>query len=173
MKRIYILLFIVPLFLIACDKDDDIVIKTSLPITIPVEVNEASAINQKSVQAGYSFTTSETYYLKDNEDVKDYLSNMKYISSKGHSKEITGLEDGDIIKDIEISLTGGDVIMASENITNSDPGTTLPNEGYATFGDILLSEKQITVTVTGSTNKIPMDFNVNVILNIEVIAEEL
>lgn len=173
MKRIYFLLFIIPVFLISCDKEDDIQIKTTLPLTLSVEVREQSAVNQMSGQAKYSFTASKTYYLSDNQEVKDYLSNMNYIANKGHSMGVTGLADGDTINNIVISVKEGTGLMAFESVTSTNTGTSVPVDEYANFGDILLSEKQITVTVTGTTSKAPMDFDVHVALQIEVYADEL
>jgi len=173
MKRIYFSLFIISVFLFSCKDDDTIEIRTSLPITVSVNVTEPT--DQEAGQSEYSFETSQTYSLSNNDDVKEYLDNLKHISTKGYSGEITGLEDGEMINHIQISVADGSKLIVRENITNVDPGTQLPNNtgAYGIIGEELQSEKQITVTVTGTTNKAPMDFDVIVTLQIEVVAEEI
>ena len=97
---------------------------------------------------------------------------MKYISYKGHSGGISGLADGDTIK-TEIVVGDETVLWSFEGITSSSPGKQLQNGNvaYATIGDILLSEKQLTVNVTGTTNKAPMNFNIDLSLQITVFVE--
>jgi len=173
MKRIYLLLFIISIFLYSCN-DDDMEIKTNIPISLPINVNEASATNQDTGQPEYSFTASETYRLSDNEDVSEYLDDMKYIAYKGHSVGVNGLADGDTVRNIEVLVGDESVLTTLENVTNSDPGTIVSGglASYATIGDILLAEKQITISVNGTTEKAPIDFTIDLSLQIAVFVDE-
>ncbi|WP_299577594.1 hypothetical protein [uncultured Sunxiuqinia sp.] len=175
MKRIIFFLSIIAVLLISCNEDDPIEVRTSLPITIAVEVPEPAINDQESGQTEYSFTASQCYHLSDNKDVKDYLDNMKYIDHKGYSIEITGLEDGEVIKDIVFSVEDKNKFEAFENVTKDDYGTRRTNDeiGYAVIHNVLLSEKQLTITVTGTTNKAPMDFDVDIQFEIGVLTDEI
>lgn len=175
MKQIYILLLIVPFFLFSCDKDDDTVdVLTNLETTIPVHVVQPSEATQKSGLSEYVFSATKTYYLKDNADVVNYLDDLETVVLKYFTFEITGLEDDEIINSLEVSVDGGDLLVARENITNAGYGTELPhNVGvYGTVGDVLQSEQQITITVSGTTNMAPMDFDVKLMLQVDVEAKE-
>lgn len=172
MKQNCILLLIFSLFLFSCDNDDPVVIETNLPVTIPIQVSESSATDTESGQTEYAFTGSETYYLSDNDDLKGQIDDITYISSKGWSTEVTGLAEGDTINVVTTSIGDDNELSTVENVTNPLTGTAFPS-GYATFGVVLMEEKQVTVTVEGTTNKAPMNFDVNFELFIEaVLADE-
>lgn len=169
MKQNYILLLIASFFLFSCDNEDTLTIETNLPVTVSVEVSEQSVTDQKSGKTEYPFTASETYYLRDNDDLKNYMDNITYIFSKGFSAETTGLAEGDTINDVTISI--GESIV---NISQPESASPLAQKGfvYATFGKILMEEKQVTVTVEGTANKASMNFDVNMELLIEATANK-
>lgn len=169
MKQNYILLLILSLFLFSCDNDDTVTFETKLPGIVPVKVSESSAIKQESGKTKYSFTASKTYYLEGNDDLKDYKDNITYILSKGFSAQITGLAKGDTINNVSVSVGESTV-----EITQPKSANPLENGGftYAVFGEKLMKEKQVTVTVAGTTNKAPMNFDVNMDLLIEVTADK-
>lgn len=169
MKQNYILLLIMALFLFSCDNDDTVTFETNLPGTVPIEVSESSAIKQESGKTKYSFTASKTYSLDHNDDLKEYMDNITYIFSIGFSAQITGLADGDTIHDVTVSIGESKV-----EITQPKSANPLENGGfvYAVFGKELMEEKQVTVTVEGTTNKAPMNFDVNMDLLIEVTADK-
>lgn len=166
MKQIHILLLIVPFFLFSCDNDDPVVIETNLPITLSFEVSEASAIEHESGRTDYAFTGSETYYLNDNDDLKDNLDNITHILSKSVYYGISGLSEGDTINYLMVSVGEDTVgINMPDSITFTTNG--IFGFGYAAFGEALMEDKQITVTVEGTTRKAPMNFDVNLELIIE------
>ena len=175
MKRIYFSLFIISVFLFSCKDDDTIEISTSIPIPIAVQVSESAVSHQESGQEEYSFTASQTYHLSDNEDVKNYLDHMNYIEFKEQSFGISGLEDGEVIKYIELSAGDDNNFITFENVTNSNYGTegSYGFLGHGLIGNILLTDKEITVTVSGTTNKAPMDFDIDLVFRIAVHTEEI
>lgn len=169
MKQNYILLLIVPFFLFSCDNDDTLTIETNLPVTVSVDVSEQSVTDQKSGKTVYPFTASETYYLSDNVDLKNYMNNITYIFSKGFSAQTTSLAIGDTINNVTISI--GESIV---NISQRESASPLVQKGftYASFGKVLMEEKQVTVTVEGTANKASMNFDVNMELLIEATANK-
>lgn len=172
MKQNYILLLIVPFFLFSCDKDDTVTVETNLPLTVSFEISEASAIEHESGRTDYAFTGSGTYYLNDNDDLKDNLEDITYILGKFVDFGISGLADGDSINYLTISI--------KENMLeiNTPDSLTITSNGmiggaYLGFGEALMEEKQVTVTVEGTTRKAPMNFDVTLDLLIEaVLADE-
>lgn len=172
MKQNYILLLIFSLFLFSCDNDDQVVIETSLPLTVPIEVSEASATEHESGRTDYAFTASGTYYLSDNDDLKDKLDDITHIQGKFINYGISGLAEGDTINYLIVS----DGESAAEiNMPDSLTFTTngMFGGGYAAFGEALMEDKQITVTVEGTTRKAPMNFDINLELLIDaVLADE-
>jgi len=171
MKQNYILLLIFTLLLFSCDKDDAVV-ETSLPLTLSFEVSEASAIEHESGRKDYAFTGSETYYLSDNDDLKDNLDDITYILGKFVNYGISGLAEGDSINYLKVSVGESTTeINTPDSITFTTNG--MFGGSYAAFGDVLMKEKQITVTVEGTTRKAPMNFDINLELLIEaVLADE-
>jgi hypothetical protein len=169
MKQNCILFLIISLFLFSCDDDDRVTFETNLHVIVPVEVSESSATKQESGKTKYSFTASKTYYLEDSDDLKDYMDNVTYIFSKGFSAQITGLAEGDTINGVTVSI--GESIV---EITQPESANPLEHGGfvYAVFGKELMEEKQVTVTVEGTTNKAPMNFDVNMDLLIEITADK-
>lgn len=169
MKKNYIFLLIAPLFLFSCDNDDTLTIETNLPVTVSVEASEQPVTDQKSGKKEYPFTASETYYLSDNVDLKNYMDNITYIFSKGFSAETSGLAAGDTINNVTISI--GESIV---NISQLESASPLAQKGftYASFGKVLMDEKQVTVTVEGTANKASMNFDVNMELLIEATANK-
>lgn len=169
MKQNYILLLIAPFFLFSCDNDDTLTIETNLPVTVSVEVGGQSVKDQKSGKTEYPFTASETYYLSDNVDLKNYMNNITYIFSKGFSAQTTSLAIGDTINNVTISI--GESIV---NISQRESASPLVQKGfiYASFGKVLMEEKQVTVTVEGTANKPSMNFDVSMELLIEATANK-
>lgn len=172
MKRIYLLLFIIPAFLSSCDDDDPVIVETNLPLTLSFEVSEASAIEHESGRTDYAFTGSETYYLSDNDDLKDNLDDITYILGKFVNYGISGLSEGDSINYLMVSVEESIVsINMPDSLSITRNG--MFGGGYQAFGETLMEEKQITVTVEGTTRKAPMNFDVNLELLIEaVLADE-
>lgn len=173
MKQITIILFLtIPFFLFSCDDDDTVKIQTNIPFAFSVDVDESSIVDPESNQPEYSFTATDTYYLNDNEDLKDYLNNLIYIEGKEYSLTFNGLEGEEIINTIELS-TEEDMTMKFDNITSSYSGNPLPFGGYIILGNNLLINKQLTITISGTTNTAPMDFDLDLILQFEAKADKL
>lgn len=168
MKQNYILLLIFTLFLFSCDKDDTVTVETNLPLTLSFEVSEASAIEHESGRTDYAFTGSETYYLNDNDDLKDNLDDITYIFGKFVNYGISGLSEGDSINYLMVSVGESSVgINMPDSITFTSNG--MFGGGYFGFEETLMEERQVTVTVEGTTRKAPMSFDVNLELLIEAV----
>ena len=173
MKRIFYLVFILLITLTSC-KNDAYEIKTDFPLNIPITI-EPDATEQTSEESGYPFAVEKTIFLTDNDDVKDHLCNMVFAYFTGYSFNADGLEDGEILDTLKVTTIEGHEILAYKNYDNSGGGTdiSLPSGAYSAIGNILLTEKKLTMTIHGTTNKASMDFDINLNLSIKVRAEEL
>ena len=130
MKRINYLLFILP-FLIASCEDDIREIKTDFPLSIPISIEPDTSLADPD-GSGYAFSTEETIYLTDNEDVRDHLCNMVYAVFTGYYLNIEGLEDGEILDTLKITSAEGYELLAFSNYDNAGGG----NKHQRVFGCI-------------------------------------
>jgi hypothetical protein len=171
MKRIYSLSLILILMIVfaSCDKTETSY--TTMAITIPVEVTDTTSTTSKSSLAGYDFSGSVTESLEDNDNINEYLDILKGIRVEDFYVTFSGLQNNQIIENIDISVEGVGVIASIENVSLSNLSyqPEVNSSLMILIGYILISEKQITVSVSGTTNKAPMNFNVETyfFLNIE------
>lgn len=175
MKRIYFLFLIIPAFIFSCDKIEDATTKdfnATLSMDIPVTVVAPAAINLKSTVADHSFSQSGTASLKDIDEVSDYLKYLESIDINNLKVVFSGLQAGQEVKTISISVTSVGVIATITNISSSNASHT-PAINAAKLVEVaskLKSSKEIDVTVSGITNEAPMAFNVNIDWSLKVTA---
>ncbi|WP_346855767.1 hypothetical protein [uncultured Draconibacterium sp.] len=172
MKQICILLSFISVFLYSCKDDDTTLIKTELPFTFSVNVSESSVVNSDSDNPEYSFSSSKTYNLSDNIDLKDYLEQMNSIYCPFFEIELSGLNEGENVNTVTIAANESNATITTSNFSISESGASSLMGGYAGFGKESFSDNKITVTVSGTTNKAPMDFNINLTLQIEAGAQK-
>lgn len=178
MKKFTLLLLILPVFLFSCDKIDDantVEVDTTLAMNIPVTVDAVAAIVEKSTEADFPFSASKTYSLSENEDINDYLSKLKSIDITTFAILFSELQVGEEIKTVDISVTGAGVLASFVNVTilDNSPTPTINAANLVAAATILNSTKSITVVVSGTTNTGPMDFTVNIDLDVHVEAKAI
>lgn len=178
MKRISLLLFIIPALMFSCDKVEDantIDFDATLSLDIPVAVAEPVAMLEKSTQADFEFEESATTSLADIDDISDYLSKIKSIDIEELEIVFTNLGSSEEINEIDISVVGVGVLATITGITSSNNihKPTIDQAKLTQAAVILNNTKAITVTVSGATNDAPMDFTVNMDFDCHIEAKAL
>ena len=133
-----------------------------MSVYIPVNVEAPTPSLKKSATLNYSFSESHTGSLQDNPDVSEYLNLLKSVDINELEIVSSGLQDTQTIETIDISVEGVGTIAAITNVTTSNLVHS-PEISDALLSQVaakLYSTKQITITVSGSTNEAPMTFNV-------------
>jgi hypothetical protein len=165
MKRFNLLLFIIPVFLFSCDKEKDastLGFDTTMSMDIPVVVMAPTAIVEKSAAEDIDFSQSQTVSLSDIAEIKNYIEDIESVGIDKVEVVFTNLQEGDEIKTINLSVEGVGTIATISNVTNNT--TYTPDIAADKLGELeALLEKggDITITVSGSVNKVPMNFTVN------------
>lgn len=177
MKKILYLLFIIPAFLFSCDKIDEantIEIDTTMSMNIPVVVADPAAILEKSTPDDFPFSASKTYYLSENEDISDYLNKIEKISLTKVAYLFSELGETEVINTLDISVPDVGILATFENISSTNPSATPTAIFYPIIeqaGNKLNASKQLTITVSGTTNTAPMNFTVGLDFDVHVEAE--
>ncbi len=178
MKNTFLLLLLVSTLLFSCDKIDEIntiEFDTTLSMDIPVAVVGTTALLNKSAQAEFSFSQSQTTRLSDIEEVSDYLNKLKSIAINDVEIAISNLGADEVINTIDISVTGAGTLVtltdisAANNVQSPDIDSAVLMQAVS----ILNSTKEIEVTVSGTTNTAPMSFIVNMDFDCHIEAEAI
>jgi hypothetical protein len=169
-----ILLFMVMVFtLTSCEALKDLFsveVETTLETDIPVEVL-ASGNPLKSAGADvYTFSTTGTLTLDENEDLEEYLDVIESITIESVEITVQGLSRDQEIESLTLSVEGIGTLVELTNITSSS-GTFTPEISSTLLDQVCASletEKQITATVTGTSNYAPLQFTVQLSVDVVV-----
>ena len=165
MKTRIILLLLLAFSMTSCNWFKDLFrtdIETTLEVTVPVAVTEGLVIKSTGGATDYSFSESATLLLAENDDVLDHIDKIKSISIQSLEVDIFGLQAGQEIISLTVSVSGVGTIVSLANITSSS-GTFVPDVATNLLDQVaqkLLDNESITVTVSGTTNYAPMTFNI-------------
>lgn len=168
MKKITLLLFIFSAFLFSCDELEEantVPFNTSLSIDIPVVVVEPASMATKSAtETTYTFSGSGSYSLSSNTDISEYLNKIKSISITRLDLMFSGLGDEEVIKNIDVEVEGVGVLFSLTDVSASSANQSpaVDNVKLTAAADKLRTSKSITIKVSGTTNKAPMNFTVGV-----------
>jgi len=178
MKRISLLLFLVPALLFSCslfEEANTIDLYPTLSVDIPVAVAEPVAMLEKSIEADFQFAQSATASLSEISEISEYLNKVKSIDINNLKIVFNSLGVGEEIKSIDVSVTGVGVLASLANVSsaNKTHTPTIDSAKLMQVATILNSTKAITVTVSGITNIAPMDFTVNMDFDCHIEAEAL
>ncbi len=178
MKRFTLLLFTIPSLFFSCDKIDDantVEFDRTLSVEIPVDIAPPAAIAGKSAAADFNFSQSQTISLGEIEDITEYLNKIKTIEINNLEISFDGFEEGEEITTIDISVTGVGLLATLNNITsvNNSYSPEIDSAKLTQVATIFSSTKAITISVSGSTNTAPMDFDVNMDFDCHIEAEAL
>lgn len=148
-------------------------INTTLTAEIPVAVDTTTT--EKSALVGYSFSESHTESLEENNKVKDYLDLLKRIEVNEVNIEISGLVGDQLIESIAFEVENVGTIATLENVSpsNSDFTPDINPSVLVQIANELYYTKQLSVTVSGTTNKVPMNFVVATYFDLHIEASPL
>ncbi|MCE4565605.1 hypothetical protein INQ51_14895 [Maribellus sp. CM-23] len=160
MKRIFSLSLILYTLVVFSSCNTTEVSTTTLSVKVPVEVTDTTSTATKSEQAGYSFSQSLTESLEEDENVNEFLGDLKSLKVEDFYVKFSGLQSSQSIDSIDISIEGIGVIATLENIASSNPPQQpeINSSILVLIGNILRSEQELTVLVSGTTNSAPMNF---------------
>ncbi|WP_347840069.1 hypothetical protein [uncultured Draconibacterium sp.] len=166
MKNIYFVFLVFALSLFSCDKIEDantIEFDTTLSMNIPVAVVETTASLQKSATADFAFSETQTTKLSDISEIADYLNKLKSIDINELELVIGNLGEGELVKTLDVSVDNVGILVSLTDISreNNTFKPSVDNAKLIQAASILNSTKEITITVSGTTNAAPVDFVVN------------
>lgn len=177
MKQFYLLLFLLPIFVVSCDKIKDantIDLNTSIEMVMGVNVENPSAVLVKSA-ADFAFSESATASLYDSPEIVDYLDKIKTIEVENIEVEFMWLDPNVIINTITLSVSGvGDIVTLTDvSAANAIHNPTISSSVLNQVAAKLENEWSITATVAGTTNTAPVWFEMYVTYDLKVEAEAL
>jgi hypothetical protein len=134
---------------------------TNLKTTIVAEVDapQTVAIELKAT-AGYPFSASQKLHIQDNSKVNDYIDRLKEMNVKSITATFTGIEEGETLTELNISIESVALDVTLQNVTEGqsitlDVSATVLNA----ISDLLIEEKEITISISGYSTFAPMTFN--------------
>jgi hypothetical protein len=177
MKKLIILFILTPFFFASCDKIKDATTEdfyTTLRMEIPVEVVDTTT-TEKSTNASYSFSVSQTESLESNEKIQDYLDLLKLIEVTDVDIDFSGLVNEQVIETIELSIENVGTIATIENVSASNPThhPEINSSVLINIANLLYHEKKLKMTVSGTTNAAPMNFVVDTSFDLHIEASPL
>lgn len=155
MKKNLALFFTMAILLTGCEwigglftKD----ISTKLEVDIPVTVN-----SEKSTSAvAASYEATETLNLEDNDDLADYVENIRDINLNDVRINVGGLSTGQVVTTLSVSSPPDIGVIASHSNITSTTGLFEPEfvnqDNLYKAADKLLEEGEIEFLVTGNVD---------------------
>ena len=176
MKK-FIFLLIIPAFLISCEKLKEatmVEFDTNLTLDIPVAVVDPQANALKSA-TDFDFSKSGTASLLDNPEVEESVNYIESLDIENLELAFTNLEAGKVIKTVSVSITGVGVLATLTDVssTNNIHNPTVDAAKLSQASAMLKNSKQLTVTVSGTTNEAPMSFTVNMDFDMHIEASPI
>ena len=172
-----IIVFFLLLSLMGCDKLRElatITINTRLETEFPIVVNESGinlpgALNANN--APIQFSVTEVLKIEENFDLEPYIKKIKGIDLEKLEVTVLGLTQGQAINSVSLDILGIGNIVTLTNITMTNNKYTpdIPDELFDRVASKLLSDKQITATVSGNTSS-PISITLEVAIDAKVLA---
>ncbi len=160
MKRIFSLSLILYSLIVFSSCNTTEVSTTTLSVKVPVEVADTTSTATKSEAVSYAFSQSLTESLEEDENLKEFIDNLKSLRVEDFYVKFSGIQSNQSIDSIDISIEGIGAIATFENIASSNPPQQpeINSSILVLIGNILKSEQELTVLVSGTTNSAPMNF---------------
>ncbi len=172
-----IIVFFLLLSLMGCDKLRElatITINTRLETEFPIVVNESGinlpgALNANN--APIQFSVTEVLKIEENFDLEPYIKKIKGIDLEKLEVTVLGLTQGQSINSVSLDILGiGNVVtLTNITMTNNKYTPNIPDELFDRVASKLLSDKQITATVSGNTSS-PISITLEVAIDAKVLA---
>jgi len=160
MRRFFFLLSILYALtgLSSCDTTE--VSTTTLSVKVAVEVTDTISVATNSETASYIFSQSLTESLGRNQNVNLDPNSLKSMNVEDFFVKFIGIQNNQSIDTVKVSVEGVGPITTLENIASSilAKQPELNSLILVQIGNILRSEQQLTVSVSGTTRNAPMSF---------------
>lgn len=160
MRRFFFLLSILYALtgLSSCDTTE--VSTTTLSVKVAVEVTDTISVATNSETASYIFSQSLTESLEENQNVNLDPNSLKSMNVEDFFVKFIGIQNNQSIDTVKVSVEGVGPITTLENIASSilAKQPELNSSILVQIGNILRSEQQLTVSVSGTTRNAPMSF---------------
>lgn len=130
-----------------------------------LNITKASAIN---------YEISSDISIADNPELYPYLNKIKEIDVRSIQIIFTGLQEGEIIDYITISVVGVGELSSITNVTNTNNSfnPSISSEILKSVSNDLLNKNKISVNIKGGTNG-PLNCSVNFKIDTRVKAQAL
>jgi len=178
MKKIKtIIVFFLLVSLAGCDKIRELAtltITTRLETEIPIVVTEFGVNSPEKLNASdapVQFSVTEVLKIEENFDLEPYIKKIKNIDLDKLELTVSGLTQGQSINSVSLDILGIGNIVTITNITmvNNKFSPDIPDSLFDRVASKLLSDKQVTVTVSGNTSS-PISITLEVGIDAKVVA---
>jgi hypothetical protein len=172
-----IIVFFLLLSLAGCDKLRELAtltITTRLETEIPIVVTEFGVTLPGSLNAinvPVQFSVTEVLKIEENFDLEPYIKKIKDIDLEKLEVTVLGLTQEQSINSVSLDILGIGNIVTITNITMTNNKYTpdIPDELFDRVASKLLTDKQVTVTVSGNTSS-PISITLEVGIDAKVVA---
>ncbi len=108
----------------------------------------------------YAFSQSRTESLEENQNVNVNLNSLKSMNVEDFYVKFIGIQNNQSIDTVKVSVEGVGPITTLEDIASSmlAKQPEINSSILVQIGNILKSEQQLTVSVSGITTNAPMSF---------------
>lgn len=179
MNRLKILLIPALILITGCHLLKDlatITFTTTITKEFPVVINAPGAFSADTFYSSdtgtpLSFSYTTEIKLEENFDIEPYLKKIKEIDLSSVKITVRGMNEGQIINQVTLSIQGFGDILSASNITATNNfyspqiSTNLLNE----IADKFVKEKKIFATIYGSTNG-PISVILEVAMDARIVA---
>lgn len=161
MKIKLVLVAVAILGMIACDDLATVNIDTTVSKDVTVDV-EAPSVKNEGLNA-YSFYKADTIDISENEDLEEYLDNIKELDIYSATCSLNGIPQGEEISELTISAVDAGLSVTLNNITENNRSINLDVSGSVlkALGEQLLTYEKMLISVSGFSSYAPMTLTVS------------
>jgi hypothetical protein len=150
--------------LVACDEWSTVVVDTTLSKTITTEVENPESPSQSlKSTVSFPFYEEDTINLGDNNDLEEYLDQIKEIDIYSATCSLNGIHDGEVINELTITAidAGFSVTLTDINKNNNAITLEISGENLKALGDYLLQYETLPINISGTSSFAPMTLSVS------------
>jgi hypothetical protein len=166
MKKLFILLAVISLIFTHSSCEDALTFDFSadFPLNMNIDI-------QESKSNSYPFSESKTLNIEDEEEVMEYIENIKEIDIVEIECTLTGIPTGETISELNIIIEQIGLTIPLVDLTeNSTFILPVSPELLDAFSLYLYNNHQTTVNVTGISSYAPMTLGVKLLIKSNITA---
>ncbi|MCE1199385.1 MAG: hypothetical protein LWW85_10490 [Marinilabiliales bacterium] len=138
-------------------------VNTTLKVDMPFTVSVTKSASLDKAGTTYSFTSTKVLQVSDNTDMTAYINKIKAVDLRAVTVTMQGLTGTQQVLTLDISVSGvnGPVFsIANISSTSNNPFSPTITSTVQSQLDLvaakLVSDRQLTLTISGTTNDAPM-----------------